>query len=128
MKGGSIVKPVKNYLKNVAQSLKYATISHVKNVAPTSTSFIESNQDLYREAYHDIRDYKSTYSRMKTYIQNSDMYKVSDQIFNNAMEDIKSGKFYNQEREDADAEKMLFGDMDFGSADTGTTIGSSETV
>jgi len=95
------MNPVADYIKNLGKSVSYAAIQHMSEKAPALSSFAESNQELYKEVFHSVRDYKTTVKRAKDLIQGSTVYRLSDLAFGNAMEDIKSGNLYNKKREDS---------------------------
>ena len=95
------MNPVAEYIKNIGRSVKYATVQHLSEKSPAAASFVESNQDLYKEVFHGIRDYKTTIQRAKNLVKNSPVYKAGDMAFDNALEDIKSGNLYNKGREDS---------------------------
>ena len=112
------MNPVTEYIKNMGKSVGYATIDHISQKSPAAASFAESNQQLFKDVFHSIRDYKTTIQKTKDLLQNTPVYKMGDLAFNNAIEDIKSGKLYNKEREDASFGDFgdfdsISGDMDF---------------
>jgi hypothetical protein len=111
------MNPVADYIKNLGKSVGYAAIQHINEKSPAMASFAESNQELYKEVFHSVRDYRTTIQRSKDLIQKSTVYRLGDSAFNNALEDIKSGKLYNKEREDSSFGD--FGDMDMSSFDEG---------
>lgn len=107
---------VTNYLKNLGKSIVYSSIDSYKeetNIGKFISS--EDNQELAKEIYHGIRDYKSTLKRAGDAIKSSNVYQAADFGFKSALSDLKTGNFYNKKRE----EKLIdsefaedFGDME----------------
>ena len=94
------MSPVAEYIKNVGKSVVYSTIDYTKQNAPATSEFLESNEELFKDVYHSIRDFKGTLKRATDAVKDTPIYKESGNAFRNAMADIKSGKLYNRERED----------------------------
>ena len=129
---GTVQKtPLENtskWFRNVAKSLGFATQDIVKEMIPSIYEFAEENVNAYREVVSDIRD-NSMSERMVNRVmdQTSPMIKLVNKGIENVLEDIKTGNFYNQQRDDeltayydkkADEEMFGggggFGDEDFG--------------
>ena len=129
--------PLENTSKwftNVAKSLGFATQDIVKEMIPSMYEFAEENVNAYREVVSDIRD-NSMSERMVNRVmdQTSPMIKLVNKGIENVLEDIKTGNFYNQQRDaeltayyDKKADEEMFGgsgggggfgDEDFGFGD-----------
>ena len=118
---------VKEYIKNLTKSVGYAAVDTTKMQAPTFKDFLETNEELFSDVYHGIRDITGTIDKAKKIVMDSQIYKTGDLAIHNAWEDIKTGKIYNKEREnaveDAAVDNMMGSDLDFGateSEDAGT--------
>ena len=108
---------VKNYLKNVAKSVKYVAINEVRDAFPMPFSMAEANADLTHEARAMFRN-KGNIKRVQNQFLQSDVFKAGNEIYRNSMNSIKTGKFYDKARSDkadnAFFKKMMGGeDFDF---------------
>lgn len=90
---------VKEYMKNVAKSTVYAASSLVDEQYSTIKDFKNTNQEVFKESYNAIKDYRTTFSRVKTQIQKSDVYTAANLGINNIISDLRTGQFYNKDRE-----------------------------
>src|SRR5574344_1547591 len=99
---------VTEWIRNVGKSVVYATVKEVTtDMMPSVGEFTESNSELFKEVYKDIKDYKNTVRRATEYIKASPPYKAGKLAAENAFEDLKSGKIYNADREiEADNEAI----------------------
>lgn len=92
---------ITNYLKNLGKSLVFATVEDtIKAEMPSATEFMSTNADTMKQVYHGIKDYKSTVKRAGQMISNTGLYQAGDFAFKSALEDLKTGNFYNQQRGD----------------------------
>ena len=98
---------VKEYTKNVAKSVFYATVDALKSTTPGISQFMSTNDDVFKEAYKSAVDYKETLKKAEKGIKNSKIYDAIDYGIKNMIEDAKTGKFYNNER---DTTSAFFGD------------------
>ena len=104
---------VANYIKNLGKSLMYSGEEFITTeLAPTTADFISTNKDVFKEIYAAARDMRKTMTRVKTSITKSKVYEAADLGWRSIQEDLRTGKFYNKEREDAYAGKALGMDMD----------------
>ena len=123
------------WFTNVAKSFGFVTKDIIQEMIPSIYEFAEDNVSAYRDVISGIRD-NSMSERMidRTMDQTSPMIKLVNKGINNVLEDIKTGNFYNQQRDDeltayydkkADAEmfggggddSFGFDDEDFGFGD-----------
>lgn len=92
---------ITNYLKNLGKSLVFATVEDtIKAEMPSATEFLSTNADTMKQVYHGVKDYKSTVKRAGQMISNTGLYQAGDFAFKSALEDLKTGNFYNQQRGD----------------------------
>lgn len=92
---------ITNYLKNLGKSLVFATVEDtIKAEMPSATEFMSTNADTMKQVYHGVKDYKSTVKRAGQMISNTGLYQAGDYAFKSALEDLKTGNFYNQQRGD----------------------------
>lgn len=121
-----------SYAKNVGRSVVYTSIDVIESSNPTLKAFAEANQDLGKEAFAAIKDYKGTVQKARTSIKQNQYYKLIATAKKNIFEDLKSGNWYNKERENAvydeltsydDSDDWSFGDdIDFGDNDNSDEI------
>lgn len=97
-KDSNRVDPI-TYAKNVMTSAKYIAVETAKGVNPTLTSYISDNASAAKDMYNAVKDYKGT---IRKKLEDSIGSKNTDQlgqIKKDIFSDLKSGKFYNPERE-----------------------------
>lgn len=111
---------VASYIKNLGKSVAYSTVDTAKTIAPSTGGFIDTNQELFKEVFHSVRNYKTAIARTREVMAGSKIYEAADVGFKAVLEDLQTGKFYNKDREDqlaARAGGSMFdmGDMDISS-------------
>lgn len=102
-----MAKNIVGYIANLGKSVSYSAVDKVKSMTPSSAEFVETNADLFKSVYNNVRDYKITYKRGMDLFEKSKIYEAGDVLKNSLIEDIKTGKLYNKEREDAIAMKSM---------------------
>lgn len=121
---------VKEYIKNLAKSVGYAAVDTTKMQAPAFKDFLETNEELFSDVYHGLRDITGTIEKAQKIVMNSQIYRTGDLAIHNAWEDIKTGKIYNKEREnaaeDAAVDNMMGSDLDFGGTEFNEETGEYE--
>lgn len=118
------------YARNIGKSVAYSAINEVKRLNPALTSFAETNADIAKSAYDSVKNLKLTAKKISAEAMESDYASVAKNMISNIKEDIKSGKFYNMEREQEALQKaadsfMDISDYDFGFEDDDEDFGSS---
>ena len=118
------------YARNIGKSVAYSAIDEVKRLNPALTSFAETNADIAKSAYDSVKNLKLTAKKISAEAMESDYASVAKNMISNIKEDIKSGKFYNMEREQEALQKaadsfMDISDYDFGFEDDDEDFGSS---
>lgn len=106
---------VYSYIKNISTSIKYAAMDKFEEMAPAPTDFIKTNASFFKDTVDFARNYKRNTKKISNQIQRLKLYENADAIVRNAFSDLKSGKFYNKERE-MKASADMFGmsdDFDF---------------
>jgi len=101
---------IKEYAKNVGKSVVYTASEVLGEEYSTVKDFTTTNQEIFKEAYGAVRDYRTTFARVKKTVEQSDVYVAANLDIKNLFEDIKSGKFYNKER-DLEYESKFGGDL-----------------
>lgn len=113
-----------NYIGNLGKSVAYSTVDKFSKMAPATTEFVKTNNELYKSVYENIRDYKTTYKRTGSYIKSSKVYEAGNVFLHALVDDITTGKLYNRERQEKmDARATGFAEGgntdDWGSFDMG---------
>ena len=128
---------VTNYLKNLGKSIVYASADAYKENTNIGKFIMdENNQQLAKDVYHGIRDYKTTLRRAGEAIKSTNVYQAADFGFKSALSDLKTGKFYDASKQDklideSFDEEMGFDDFNFdeeGGDSSSSTGPSSDTL
>ena len=107
------------YGSNVAKSFLHMGKCMVKSEMPTLFSYAEINKELVSDTVKAIRNPASALGSKFSQMKNNGAYKSIIQVGKNAIDDIKTGKFYDEKRDRTDigleTESMLndFGGIDF---------------
>ena len=108
----------KTYAKNVLRSAGYITVESIKGVNPTLTSYITETASSAKEMYDFAKDFKRNI-RSKLDETDGKLTREFDKQKKNILDDIRTGKFYNPEREKAALNEYMkkegfsFDDLDF---------------
>ena len=110
----STAAPNNQWFKNVIKSAGYTTADIVKETIPSTFEFVESNGKDAIQLYNDLRqDGPKSITKLLAQSMDKNAYmKIAKDAIANTREDLKSGKFYNKERE----ERLFIGD-DIGDGD-----------
>ena len=114
----AVLGKVQDYTKNVIKSTVFASAEVVGNLMPTVHDFTDENKEIFVTAYSAVRDYKKTFQKIHAAITKSKVYEAVDTAWKNALDDLKTGNFYNKARE-AKAEEAAFSMDSFGGEDFG---------
>ena len=105
---------VTNYLKNLGKSIVYASADAYKENTNIGKFIMdENNQQLAKDVYHGIRDYKTTLRRASEAIKSTNVYQAADFGFKSALSDLKTGNFYDAAKEGKLLDEGFNEDMDF---------------
>ena len=88
-----------SYAKNVAKSTGYISGNILKGLNPTMTSFVQSNASSIKEMYDNVKDFKHNSKSKFADFKDSEYGKFVTEIGKNAIDDLKTGKWYNKDRE-----------------------------
>ena len=96
------MKPVKNYLKNVTKSIAYATADVIKNdLMPNVSDFADTNKEFLTTTYSAIKGQKT--KKTIEAFKESKIFDTVEYGAKNLFDDLRTGKFYNKEREEEEA-------------------------
>lgn len=101
---------VTEYIKNVGKSVGYATIETVTEPTENVRDFVESNNELFKTIYSATKNYRQTMTLIDRSIKKSKIYEAANLGMKALGEDLRTGKFYNKEREDQYGMSGLMGD------------------
>lgn len=109
-------KSAKSYARNVLKSAKYIGLDVIKNFDPDIRDFLSDTTNIFTDMYNVVENAKKTVKDTINKILGSDSstLKAVKQIAKNTFDDLRTGQFYNQERQDAIFNDMFGGDMSFG--------------
>ena len=124
----SPINTTNTWFKNVIKSMGYTSIDLIKEITPAATEFVETNNDVAMNIVNTMRGKITQEKFMDRTMDNiSPLVKMSSQGLKNALEDIKTGNFYNKEREQqyldnvtSELENDMFGDFDDDDFDFGS--------
>lgn len=107
-----ILKKVPSYVKNVAKSVAYSTVDVMKTDMPTVSAFLdnESNKDVGKIVYDNIKDLQSIRMLGRNTalaLRRSKVWEAGELGIKSAMEDIRTGKWYNKDRISMIEEQVL---------------------
>lgn len=105
---------IAGYIANLGKSIGYSSIDKMKEIAPNIVDFGDTNKEIFKDLYNDIREFRTSAHRTSSAIKNSKLYEAADIGIKAIFEDLKSGKFYNKERDDEISLKALGSLGDFG--------------
>ena len=98
------VDPI-TYSRNVLRSAKYISVNVLKGINPTLTSMIVDTKSEVKEMIDDIKDGQSGGQKMIKDLFGL-AYKTAGDTKRNVLDDIRTGKFYNPEREAKNSEEF----------------------
>lgn len=105
---------VSSYLKNVGKSISYSAIDYLKDTGGATAEFVDTNKELFKDIYGVVVNYRQTLKKIDRSIKASKPYEAAQIGWQNIKEDLKTGNFYNREREERlGAEAMGFDFSDF---------------
>ena len=102
----------KKYAKNLLRSTKYISVELLKGIDPTLTSFISDTKSDIKDMYQDIKDAKRGGDNLFKDLFGK-AYKEVNHHKKNILDDIRTGKFYNPERENESQLQYMKNEMGF---------------
>ena len=102
----------KKYAKNLLRSTKYISVELLKGIDPALTSFISDTKSDIKDMYEDIKDAKRGGDNLFKDLFGK-AYKEVNHHKKNILDDIRTGKFYNPERENESQLKYMKNEMGF---------------
>lgn len=87
------------YIANLGKSVTYSAVDKIKEMNPALSDLADQNAELGKVLYESVKDLKGTSLRAKKYISESSVGEFAREYKKAFFEDIKTGKFYNRERD-----------------------------
>lgn len=111
-----------SYMRNVGRSFGYAMVDSVKSMNPTVTALFKSTAEQSKDLYQSVKNFDAKSLGFEDSDLKGTLGQALKDLKNNALDDIRTGKWYNKERisqvESQMAEDMFginfddFGDFD----------------
>lgn len=112
--------PNNEWFKNVIKSVGMSTADIIKETLPATFDFVETNKEPAMELYQQLRqESPKLYGKLLTdAVEKNEYIGIAKSFVKNAIDDLKSGKLYNKDREgESVAAAMGDEDFNFGSDD-----------
>ena len=96
---------VQKYLLNVAKSVAYSTADVLSEKFTYPRDFKNENREVFNNIYHSIKDYRTTFSRLKKTITNNKIVDAARVGFDSIVYSVTTGDFYAKNKETEVTEK-----------------------
>lgn len=90
---------VQKYLANLGKSVAYSTADVLKTKFDYVDEVKSENQEVFKEVYHSIKDYRTTFARVKKAITNNKVMDAARVGFDSVVYSVTTGDFYAKEKE-----------------------------
>ena len=90
---------VQKYLANLGKSVAYTTADVLSEKFTYVKDFKNENQEVFKEAYHSIKDYRTTYARIKKTITDNKVMDAARVGFDSIVYSVTTGDFYAKSKE-----------------------------
>ena len=90
---------VQKYLANLGKSVAYTTADVLSEKFTYVKDFKNENQEVFKEAYHSIKDYRTTYARIKKTITDNKIMDAARVGFDSIVYSVTTGDFYAKNKE-----------------------------
>lgn len=117
-----------DYARNVGKSAKFIGINTIKSVNPAFSQYVSDNVSAVKDMYESVKEYKQNARMKATEMTKGEAGKFGKDLIKNALDDIKTGKFYNEDRANDAINDFMNIDVDFDSSDTSNTNTADQTV
>ncbi len=104
-----------SYVRNLGKSVGYIAIDSLGSNADAIKTYIEKLDNGCKTIYKTFAKKRESETKrsLTSIVKNSDLYKNTNQLFKNALSDLKTGNIYNKDRKE-EMDSNIFGDeMDF---------------
>lgn len=90
---------VQKYLLNMGKSVAYTASDVLSEKFEYANDFKNENQEVFKAAYSSIKDYRTTFARIKKTITNNKIMDAARVGFDSVLYSVTSGDFYAKEKE-----------------------------
>ena len=90
---------VQKYLANLGKSVAYTTADVLSEKFTYVNDFKNENQEVFKEVYHSIKDYRTTYARIKKTITDNKIMDAARVGFDSIVYSVTTGDFYAKNKE-----------------------------
>jgi hypothetical protein len=90
---------VQKYIKNLGKSITYSAADVLNSKFEYINETKQENQEVFKEVYHSIKDYKNTFARVKKTITDNKVMDAARVGYNSVLYSITTGDFYAKQRE-----------------------------
>ena len=101
-----------SWLKNVTKSLGYASLETVGQLVPNITEYAKSAAEASEAVIDAVKSADSNVKNLQQAISGNDYVSLLKEFKTNAIQDLKTGNFYNKARRD----KFISDQMEIGRA------------
>lgn len=117
---------IQDYSKNMAKTFGYGTKQLIDNKMPTTTSIVKNGSEFYKRTYTMFKEQRSSLLRGTKNLEDNELTSHLHKMKKNALADLRSGDFYNEERSmaaffDEDSSYDPFADEGGSSYDDGSS-------
>lgn len=102
-----------SWLSNAAKSLGYSSLDVLSEILPNTINMSKNALETSQDLINDFKDFKTVKSRLSQTMENNVYLDLMKEWKSNAVDDLKTGKFYNKERQDEAFNEDFDFDMDF---------------
>ena len=88
-----------NYAKNVLKSSGYIAVGEIKGLDPAMSNFVTQNASAAKDMYEQVKDFKYNLKDNIGKFTDSEYAKFGRELAKNTLDDLRTGKFYNKERQ-----------------------------
>ena len=101
------MKKVNNYLQNVMKSVAYSAVDISKEIAPETIEMLDGSKIFFATGYSLAKNPLKTIREINKSIKKTKIYEAVDYGTKNLFQDLRTGNFYNKEREARDEAKLM---------------------
>ena len=90
---------VQKYIANLGKSVAYSTADVLNEKFTYVNDFKNENREVFNEVYHSVKDYRTTFARLKKAVTNNKIVDAARVGFDSVMYSVATGDFYAKQKE-----------------------------
>ena len=90
---------VQKYIANLGKSIAYSTADVLSDKFTYVNDFKNENREVFNEVYHSVKDYRTTFARLKKVITNNKFVDAARVGYDSVLYSITTGDFYAKQKE-----------------------------